>query len=153
MSDEIRQALKNISDSLRALNIYTNGIPFDIYKHNRPREDQKKLYSVKMNIVEATRLFGSDWTFKTTTEILETLGRYLPPQMEIYLDIAGKTMDMLGNPEDLKFIRDHLDSIKENMAIVRSKTTNKEPHTMDLSLCMSNLPNQYFVQATRQRHT
>jgi hypothetical protein len=149
----ITNALQNIFDSLGALRRYVNGISFETYKYSRSDEEQGKLFSVKRNIEEATRLFDSMWKMKTTIEILERLDYYLNPLMENYLNIAGETMDTLGNPEELNFIRSHLNSIKENIALVRSKTTNKKSHMLDLGLCMSNLPNQYFVQTTRRRHT
>ncbi len=151
MSDQQIQALYDINNSLTRLKFLYEHEVFSDYRKGVTVQRQQTLDSIKENILEASKLFPSSIL---ATTVLENVEQYLPEKIDDDLKNARaliKTFpeNMLNAPHAviLKLIQSQLDSIQKNMAIVRSETINQ---TM---LCMSNLPNQYFVQTTRQRHT
>jgi len=119
MSDQQIQALRDINGSLTTLVSFVNGKSFERYRDNMDWNEQQTLNSVKTNILETSKLFPSG---KWIPTVLENLERYLPVKIDECLYNAGVFMSTLGNPEGLTLIRSQLDSIKENMAIVRNKT-------------------------------
>jgi len=153
MSEQQIKALYYIKDSLTRLkNMFENEL-ITRYRDKMDFEQQKTLNLVQYNILKASSLFPSG---KLPKDVLRNLQRYLPSEIDKFLHDANvftiKLMKMLPD-EHIFFgiftrsIKSELVSIQKNMAIVRSETINQE---MSLD---SNLPNQYFVQTTRQRHT
>ena len=147
MSDQQIKALQNINSSLTQLDILFNDFRYDVDRVRRKMNklQQQTLDQVKSDISNADRLFPSAM-LKTT--ILENLNKYLPELIDKYInnariwfesDFPTNILNVLDEPI-LAIIRSHLDSLKKNMAIVRSQTMHLD----------SNLPNQYFVQTTRQ---
>jgi hypothetical protein len=145
------QALHDINNSLTRLKFLYEHEEFSNYRKSVTVQRQQTLDSIKENILEASKLFPSSIL---ATTVLENVEQYLPEKIDDDLKNARaliKTFpeNMLNAPHAviLQLIQSQLDSIQKNMTIVRSETINQ---TMSLD---SNLPNQYFVQTTRQRHT
>jgi hypothetical protein len=154
MSDQQIQALHDINNSLIRLKFLYEHEVFSDYRKSVTVQRQQTLDLVKQNISEVSQLFPSSIL---ATTVLENVEQYLPEKIDDDLKNARtliktfpKNMLNAANAVILTLIQSQLKSIKKNMAIVRNKTINQ---TMNLDLCMSNLPNQYFVQTTRQRHT
>jgi len=144
MSDQQIKALHDINSSLTQLNILFKDFPSRV-RREMNKLQQQTLDQVKSDISNADKLFPSG---RLTTTILENLNEYLPELIDKYIndariwfesDFPTNILNVLDEPI-LAIIQSHLDSLKKNMAIVRSKTMSLD----------SNLPNQYFVQTTRQ---